>query len=682
MTKVRIAALAVLAAALASGGGSLRAQEKEAAAALKPGFDIRTLDRSVSACDDFYQFACGGWLKQAEIPADRSRWGRSSELGARNEATLHEILEEVSKDDPKRDPVNRQIGDAYAACMDQAGIEKLGLGPIKPELDRIAALAGTDGIPALTGELHMIGVNVLFGFGAEQDFKVPSQILAIADQGGLGLPDRDYYFKDDAKSKEIRDGYVAHVTKMMTLAGESAEQAAAAAKAVMAFETALANVSADRLSRRDPASLYHPTERKDLQPLTPHFSWDAYFKTIAAPSIASVNITHPEFFKGFDAAITATDLAAWKTYFKWQTIHAAAPLLPKAFVDENFAFYGAALTGAKELRPRWKTCVERVDNELGEALGKSFVERRFGADGKARMLAMVAALEKSLRADIKTVPWMTEATRAKALEKLTAFGTKIGYPDTWRDYSSIKVTRGDAVGNSDRATRFEFARQLARIGKPLDRKEWSMTPPTVNAGYHPLRNDISFPAGILQPPFFDKDIDDPINFGGIGAVIGHEMTHGFDDQGRQFAADGSLTDWWTEVDGKEFEKRAACIADEYSGFTAIDDVKLNGKLTLGENVADNGGVRIAYAALLDLLGGKQAASIDGFTPQQRFFLGYGQIWCEQQRPEMARLRAQVDVHSTAQARVNGVVSNMPEFAQAFGCAAGAKMVRANACKVW
>ena len=682
MTKVRIAAFAVLAAALASGGGSLRAQEKETAAAMKPGFDIRTLDRSVSACDDFYQFACGGWLKQAEIPADRSRWGRFSELGARNETTLHEILEEVSKDDPKRDPVNRQIGDAYAACMDDAGIEKLGLAPIKPELDRIAALAGTDAIPALTGELHKIGVNVLFGFGAEQDFKVPNQILAIADQGGLGLPDRDYYVKDDAKSKEIRDGYVAHVTKMMTLAGESAEQAAASAKAVMAFETALANVSADRLSRRDPASLYHPTERKDLQPLTPHFSWDAYLKTIAAPPIASVNITHPEFFKGFDAAITATDLAAWKTYFKWQTIHAAAPLLPKAFVDENFAFYGAALTGAKELRPRWKICVERVDNELGEALGKSFVDRRFGADGKARMLAMVQALEKSLRADIKTVPWMTDATRAKALEKLAAFGTKIGYPDAWRDYSSIKVTRGDAVGNSERATRFEFARQLARIGKPLDRKEWSMTPPTVNAGYHPLRNDISFPAGILQPPFFDKDIDDPVNFGGIGAVIGHEMTHGFDDQGRQFAADGSLTDWWTEADGKEFEKRAACIADEYSEFTAIDDVKLNGKLTLGENVADNGGVRIAYAALLDLLGGKQAAPIDGFTPQQRFFLGYGQIWCETQRPEMARLRVQVDVHSTAQARVNGVVSNMPEFAQAFGCAAGAKMVRANACKVW
>lgn len=680
MSQPRFALCAALAVAAATNSASLRAQE--AAAAMKPGFDIRTLDRSASACDNFYQFACGGWLNKTEIPVDRSRWGRFSELDERNQSTLHDILEEASKDDPKRDAKTRQVGDSYAACMDEATIEKKGLSSIKPELDRIAALSKPKELPALVAHLHQIGVDVLFGFGSEQDFKKPQQILAIADQGGLGLPDRDYYFKEDDKSKETRDKYVAHVTKMFALAGETPEAAAAAAKSVMTFETALAQASKDLVSRRDPASLYHPTTRKDLDTLTPHFSWAAYFKAVEAPEIVSVNVTTPDFFKAFDAAIASTDIGAWRTYLEWQTLTAAAPLLTRAFVDENFAFFGQALTGAKELRPRWKRCADRVDTELGEALGQAFIDRRFGPDGKARMLTMVEALEKSLQADIKTLPWMSDPTKVKALEKLAAFGTKIGYPDTWRDYSSVKITRDDAIGNSKRATAFEFARQLAKIGKPLDRKEWGMTPPTVNAGYHPLRNDINFPAGILQPPFFDKEIDDAVNFGAIGAVIGHEMTHGFDDQGRQFAADGSLTDWWTAEDGKEFEKRASCVEQQYGEYTAVDDIKLNGKLTLGENVADNGGVRVAYAALLDTLSGKKVEPIDGFTPEQRFFLGYGQIWCEKQRPEMARLRAQVDVHANAQSRVNGVVSNMAEFAKAFACAPKSPMVRENACRVW
>lgn len=679
MQPTRLSLVVSLAFAIAAGGATLRAQE---ASGLKPGFDIRTLDRSAPACQDFYRFACGGWLAQNSIPADRSRWGRFSELGERNQETLREILEAASKNDPKREAKTRQIGDAYAACMDESTIEKNGLSPIKPALDRIAALSKPDEIPALVGHLHTLGVSALFGFGSEQDFKKPTQVLAIADQGGLGLPERDYYFKDDPKSKDVREKYLAHVTRMMALSGETPAAAAASAKAVIDFETALAKASLDVVSRRDPKNLYHPTSRKDLDTLTSRFSWDAYFKTVAAPEITSVNVTTPDFFKAVDAAVASTELGAWRTYLKWHTLNAAAPLLPKTYVDENFGFFGQTLTGAKELRPRWKRCVERVDNELGEALGEAYVARTFGPDGRARMLAMVKALETSLRSDIKALPWMTEATKAKALEKLTAFGTKIGYPDKWRDYSSVTITRDDVLGNAQRAAAFEFARQLAKIGKPLDRNEFGFTPPTVNAGYHPLRNDITFPAGILQPPFFDRQIDDPVNFGAIGAVIGHEFTHGFDDQGRQFAADGSLSDWWTAEDAKEFEKRAACMERQYGEYIAVDDVTLNGKLTLGENVADNGGVRIAYQALLDTLAGKTVAAIDGFSPEQRFFLGYAQIWCEKQRPEMARLRAQVDPHSSAQARVNGVVSNMPEFAKAFSCPADSSMVRKDACRVW
>lgn len=646
-----------------------------------PRFNVAHIDRSVSPCDDFYAYACGGWIAKNPIPPDRSRWGRFSELGERNLATLREILETASKD-PKSNPTSRLIGDAYAACMDEPAIDGAGLKPLRPELDAIEALRSAKDLPSLVGRLHSSGVPVFFGFGSEQDFKEPTQIRAIADQGGLGLPDRDYYFKDDPKSKDLREKYVAHVAKMLELSGEPAGDAAKNAKTVMDLETALANASLDVVSRRDPNNLYHKMTLAELQALTPGFAWDRYLLSISAPAITALNVTSPDFFKAMNGHAGDDALGRVRPYLKWQTLHAAAPLLPSAFVKENFAFYGIALTGAKELRPRWKRCVDRVDSDLGDALGQAFVEKTFGAEGKARMQAMVAALEKSLQADIRSLTWMTDPTKAKALGKLAAFAKKIGYPDRWRDYSTVRIVRSDAVANARSAAGFEVKRQMDKIGKPLDRGEWDMSPPTVNANYNPLRNDINFPAGILQPPFFDRSMDDPVNFGGIGAVIGHEMTHGFDDQGRQFAADGSLSDWWTDADAKEFESRAACVADQYGSYTAIDDVKLNGKLTLGENVADNAGVRIALQALRDTLSNKKVAPVDGFTPEQRFFLGYAQVWCENSTPELARLRAQVDPHSPARYRANGVVSNMSEFAQAFSCGPKSAMVREKACRVW
>jgi len=510
-------------------------------------------------------------------------------------------------------------------------------------------------------------------------------VIAGTDQGGLGLPDRDYYLKDDAKSVELRAKYLAHVQKMLELSGETATAAAADARAVVDLETALARASLERVKRRDPANIYHKMKVAELQALTPVFDWTAYLAAAAGPAVIELNVTVPDFFKAFNAQLDSTPLDAWKAYLRWHLLHENANLLPAAFVNENFAFYGQALTGAKELRPRWKRCVALVDSEMGEALGRRYVEATFGAEGKARTSKMVAALEAALERDLKTLPWMTDATKTQALGKLHAIANKIGYPDRWRDYSSLRIARGDALGNELRAEEFEVRRDLAKIGKTLDRSEWSMSPPTVNAYYSSLQNNINFPAGILQPPFYDNAMDDAVNFGGIGAVIGHELTHGFDDQGRKFAANGDLSDWWTAEDAKEFEKRAGCIADEYAAFTVAGDVHLNGKLTLGENTADNGGVRIAHMALVQTLAEAEKPApgvIDGFTPEQRFFLGFGQVWCQNETEESARLRANVDPHSPGRYRVNGVVANMPEFQQAFGCKAGDAMVRENACRVW
>jgi len=640
------------------------------------------LDRAGDACSDFYQFACGGWRARNPLPADEARYGRFNELHERNLLTLRSILERAAVPSAGRSELDRKIGDHYAACMDEAGIEAKGLHPIAPELARIDALADLAGLAGAVARLHRIGVPALFVFASEQDFKDSMTIIAKADQSGLGLPERDYYFRDDAKSAEVRRGYVAHVRRTFELAGQEEAAAAAAARAVVDFETALARFSLDVESRREPSRLYHKMTRADLQRLVPSISWSPYLRAVGAPPFESLNVASPGFFKGLEGALTAAGLGTLKAYLRWQLIRESAPLLPAAFVAERFAFYGRALTGAREVRPRWKRCVELADEQLGDALGRRYVEETFGADGKARMEAMVDALEKALARDVRELPWMTPATKAQALAKLAAVARKIGYPGRWRDYADLEIARGDALGNAQRARAFEVRRTLARIGRPVDREEWEMSPPTVNAYYNPLMNDINFPAGILQPPFFDKALDDAVNFGAIGAVIGHELTHGFDDFGRKFAADGNLRDWWNAEDAREFEERSGCLVEQYGAYPATPDVKLSGKLTLGENVADNGGLRIAHMALIDVLGARGAAPVGGFTAEQRFFLGWGQIWCEAQAEEDARLRARTDVHAPGRYRVNGVVSNMPEFGTAFGCRAGAPMVREKACRVW
>jgi endothelin-converting enzyme/putative endopeptidase len=537
-------------------------------------------------------------------------------------------------------------------------------------------------LPELVAELHKIGVGVFFSFGSEPDMKNASMVIAGADQGGLGLPDRDYYFRDDPRSVEIRKQYVDHVTKTLTLAGEPSEAARKDAESVMRLETALAKTALDRVSRRDPEKVYHRLTPEELQKLTPNFDWARYFRGIGGPPITAINVSEPDFFKGLNQVIASTPIDELRAYLRWQLVHPNAVILSKAFVDENFHFYSATLQGVEEQRPRWKRCVSYVDGDLGEALGQAFVKETFGPQAKADMLKMVADVENALERDVNTLDWMTEATKKQALAKLHATANKIGYPDQWRDYTALTIERGDAVGNSHRANTFEFHRQMNKIGKPVDKNEWSMTPPTVNAYYNPLENNINFPAGILQPPFYSAGRDAALNYGGAGAVIGHELTHGFDDQGRQFDASGNLRDWWTADDANAYKQRSSCIADEYSGFTAIDDVKLNGKLTLGENTADNGGLRLALMAYLGSDAAKTAQTIDGFTPEQRVFLGWASVWCENRRPEYERLQAQTNPHSPGRYRVNGVLANMPEFQKAFACKADAPMVSKSACRVW
>jgi putative endopeptidase len=650
------------------------------------GFSIDNIDKTADPCVDFYQYSCGNWLKKAEIPSDQPEWASFLEVEERNKVILRDILEKAASGRASRNAIDQKIGDYYGACMDEKAVDAKGLGPLKPELDRIAAAKDKSALIDAIARVHLIGPNPLFNFYSSPDLHNADMVIAYIDQGGLTLPDRNYYIKDeDAKMVEMRKHLVEYATTLFTMSGQSAQQAADSAQTVLRIETALAKASMDRTLRRDPKNRDHKMTRDAAIALGPNFYLTRYFTDVDSPSFSEMNVANPDFFKQVNKVIEAEPLDALKVYVQWHLLNSAAPWLSKPYVDSNFKFQ-QALTGQAEIQARWKRCVDATDNALGEALGQKYVEETFGPDGKQRMLKMVDALEQSLDQDIHSLPWMTEETKKQAKVKLTAIRNKIGYPDVWRDYGKLSIQPGDLMGNFLRANEFESRRQIAKISKPLDRKEWGMTPPTVNAYYNGSRNEIVFPAGILQPPFFDKTMDDGVNFGGIGVVIGHELTHGFDDQGRKYDPQGNLRDWWTEQDGKEFETRASCVANEYSNFVAIDDLKLNGRLTLGENTADNGGARIALMALLRMIeqdqSGKTAEKIDGYTPEQRLFLGFGRVWCEKRRPEFSRMLVTVDPHSPGRYRVNGVVQNMPEFQKAWGCKAGQPMVSENQCRVW
>ena len=670
--------------------GTVMAQEKQTPAPgdkalpkLKEGFDINALDKSVDPCVDFYHYACGKWLRANPVPPDRAIYGRFSELEDRNRTILSEILEKASDSNASRTGNEQKIGDYYASCMDESGIERKATAALAPEFSRIAALKSKDGLPALVGHFTLVGVNVFAGFGAQQDAKDSTQQIAVIGQGGYGLPERDFYFRDDAKSVEIRKQYIQHAQRMFELLGEKPADAATHAQTVMRIETGLAKGSLDAVSLRDPNKVYHKMSVKDLQALSPAFDWTRFLDAAGAGQVSSLNVSEPEFVRQMQTLLASTSLDDIKVYLRWWVVSAQPMFLSKDIDNESFNFYGRVLSGRKEQRPRWKRCVDSTDTGLGEALGQAYVERAFGSESKERTLQMVGALEKALQRDISDLPWMTEATKQQALIKLRRITNKIGYPDKWRDYSTLQIVRGDAMGNSLRSTEFESKRQLAKIGQPVDPGEWLYTPPAVNAYYYPPQNNINFMAGILQPPFYQRSLDDAVNFGAIGAVIGHELTHGFDDHGRQYDADGNLRDWWAPEDEKAFIERANCEVQEYGDFTVSGGEHINGKLTLGENTADNGGLRVAYMALMDELAADGSRDlIDGFSPEQRFFMGFGQIWCTNATEQALRLQVQTNPHSPGEFRVNGTVSNMEEFRRAFGCKAGQPMVRANACRVW
>jgi len=646
----------------------------------EPVLDINSMDRTIDPCADFFAYSCGGWIKSNPIPPDQASWDTYSKMEDENRERLRGILENAAQPDPNRNAVTQKIGDYYASCMDEKAIEAKGAAPLEPELDRIAKMSSKADVADVAAA--MSDDNVLFRFESIQDYRDANQVVANADQGGLGLPDRDYYTKTDAKSEELRKAYIAHVQKMFELLGDKPDTSAAEAQTVMRLETALAKGSMTRVERRDPKSLDHKMTSAELEKIAPDFRWQIYFAKVGMPSLASLNVAVPAFFKTMSAELDKESLADWKTYLRWHLVHANAPYLSSAFLNENFSFYGKTLRGLQQLKPRWKRCTENVDDDLGEALGQAYVEKYFPPSAKQEALKMVKEIQSAMEQDLNALDWMSPATKQQALLKLHSMANKIGYPDKWRDYSKLKIIRGEELGNVDRARKFEFDRELAKIGKPVDRSEWFMTPPTVNAYYDPQMNDINFPAGVLQPPAFDPSSDAAPNYGDTGGTIGHELTHGFDDEGRQFDAQGNLRDWWTAEDAKEFEKRASCISDQYSKYTIIDDIKINGKLTLGEDTADLGGLILAYMAWQQDTKGENLQPIDGLTPEQRFFVGYGQSWCGQTRDETKRLRATIDPHSPEKYRTNGVVSNMPEFQEAFHCKAGAPMVNANRCRVW
>jgi endothelin-converting enzyme/putative endopeptidase len=665
------------------------AGEKKAAEATlpyTPSLDVSAMDKSVDPCVDFYKYSCGGWQKKNPIPADQTGWSVYGKLYQDNLDFLRTILEEAAAAKGERDTATRLVGGFYGACMDEKAVEKRGVSALKPDLDAIDRIRAARDLAPLIAHMQLAlpESSVVFGGGSAQDPDDSEQQIAGFDQGGLGLPDRDYYTKDDDKSKEIRERYVKHVQQVFEMLGETSQAAARDAQIVMNMETALAKASLTRVERRDPYKLKNKMKVADLEKLAPTFDWQAYLREVSAPKFEILNVTAPAFFKEVNRQLAEEPLGNWKTYLRYHLANGYSPYLSSAFVQENFDFYSKYLRGAKEMRPRWKRCVQTVDRDLGEALGQAYVRKAFSPELKASTLDMVKRIQLAMEQRIQQLDWMSPETKQQALSKLHLMRNKIGYPDRWRDYSAVKLVPGDLLGNVKRATEFEAHRQINKIGQPVDHGEWGMSPPTVNAYYDAQMNDINFPAGVLQPPLYDAKMDDAPNYGNTGGTVGHELTHGFDDEGSQFDAKGNLKDWWTKDDKEKFEARTKCVQDQYAQYVVIDDIHINSKLTLGEDVADLGGEILAYIAWKDANQGKNLQPVDGLTPEQRFFIGFAQWDCANERPENLRLRAITDPHSPPYARINGVVVNMPEFAGAFRCKAGQPMVNPpeKVCKVW
>ena len=650
-----------------------------------PGLDVSAMDKSVDPCVDFYEYSCGGWRKNNPIPSDQARWDVYRKLHNDNQLYLWGILDGLAKKTEGRNEVQQKIGDYFAACMDEAAIEKQGATPLKTYFDLIDGLQAKKDLAAVLGKLQLATGDdgLFFSFGSNQDYGDSSRVIAFANSGGLGLPDRDNYTKTDAKSQETRAAYLKHVANMLQLIGQTPEQAKKSADKIMAIETALAKATLTRVEKRDPHKQFHLVNAKNLQAATPGFSWKPFLSNLGLENTDTFNLSEPKFYKEFDQQIKKLSLDDIKTYLRWHVVSSSAQQLSSAFVNENFNFYSKTLRGVPEQMPRWKRCVNLVDGQLGEALGQEFVKRSFSPELKERTLHMTLQIEEAMKKDIESLNWMSAKTKAKAQEKLHAMVNKIGYPDKWRDYSAFNVKRDDFAGNVSRGTVFEVKRQLDKIGKPLDRGEWGMTPPTVNAYYSGQMNDINFPAGVLQPPLFDAKMDAGPNYGNTGGTIGHEITHGFDDEGRQFDAKGNLKDWWTSKDAKEFTQRAQCIVDQYAQYTIVDDIKINSKLSLGEDVADLGGMILAWMAWqTEIAKTPPEPAREGFTPEQRFFIGFAQWACENDRPENLRVSALTNPHSPGKYRINGVAVNLPEFQKAFACKAGQPMVKENRCRVW
>ena len=649
------------------------------------GLDPKNLDLSVKPCDDFYHYANGNWLKNNPIPPAFSNWGSFTELGEKNNLVLRAILEDAAKNSKAPGGSNAQkIGDFFFTGMDSSSIEALGAKPLEDDLNRIGAIQDVAGLQEELARFHTYGIGGVFGLFASQDAKNSTQIIAQLNQGGLGLPDRDYYVSENPQLRKNREEYQAHIAAMLKLLGDDALTAEAASRAVLSFETRLAKASSTRVERRDPDKNYNKMSQHQLLALMPNFAWDRFFTRLGVADPGDVNVGQPGFFKEVNAMLADVPLSDWKIYLRWRLLSSAAPALSSVFVNESFRFNGMILTGAKEMQPRWRRTSQVINSTLGEALGELYVAKAFSPQAKAKAKEMVNNLIAAMREHIATAAWMDEPTRSAALKKLESFGVKIGYPDKWRDYSGLQIDRLSYLGNLRRAGAFNFTFNMSKIGKPVDRTEWSMTPPTVNAYYSATRNEIVFPAGILQPPFFDPEADDAVNYGGMGAVIGHEISHGFDDQGSKFDADGNLRMWWTTETRKRFDERTQLVVNQFDSYVAIDSLHVNGRLTLGENIGDLGGLSVAFTALQNTLEGKSRQAIDGFTPGQRFFLAWAQIWRRNNTPESLRLQVRTDPHSPAKFRTNGPLSNLREFHEAFGCSDDKVMVRSAAvrAKIW